>query len=484
MEFGNKTRSGLISGLVVCFLAANILGSDEWFDGSWDSSNYNLIEKPRTVGLRIELVDRETGLPVKGARVLLKGHWPEEDAGPAAYVPGATTQEREFEMRAVSAGDGVVVFALSWQKEYPWLFGRPNPQVDERGNVKYYDVHSSWKRAVDDIEKVHWIEIGHPNYIDPRIPLDFNHLTEFGQDKGSERQNPQLFKEFEEVWHREMRKPGVKFCAMNIGPGFSDFGNKHSTRPEFFDRIKAKDYGRVYLEPMNMMSPDENRPSVAGPYFVYQLRVELERRPGQMDVQLRRDTIDDAMSSRKRNDSSAEEERQRNRETERQPMERESESSRQREAEERAEREQARRLKLEREQHERDVKAAAVNRPGVATRDYNKEKREEVNRDMGMPMGIVGVVISYVDPSSPSYEAGLREGMIVTSVKWRHSKGMSNIAPSSAEYFDEIMKNRKSGESIELSIWRKSDGNNIKEGYAGSEQKGKWYRDTLRFTID
>ena len=454
-----------------------------WFSGGWDSSSYNLIEKPRTVGLRIELIDRETGLPVNGARVLLRGYWLEEQVGPAAYVPGATTQEREFEMSAVSGGDGVVVFALSWQKEYPWRFGRPEPKVDERGNVEYYNIHSSWERAVDDIEKVRWIETGHPNFIVARIPFDFNHLTEFGQDKTSEGQDPRLFRAFEEAWHIEMRKPGVKFCVLNIGHGFSDFGNKQSTRREFFDRIKAKDFGRVYFEPMNMMSPDEDRPSVAGPYFVYQLRVELQRRTGEVDINVRPPR--EEQETEKPRDQGAESRRVVSEPDTGGIVEAEKSAEKPAsEAQEGAEREQARRLELEREQHERDAKAAAVNRLDVATRDYNKEKREEVNRDMGMPMGIVGAVISYVDPSSPAYKAGLREGMIVTSVKWRHSKGISNITPSSAEYFDEIMKNRKSGESIELSIWRKSEGNNIKEGHAGSEQKGKWYRDTLRFTID
>jgi hypothetical protein len=439
--------SALVTVVLLLALPAPIPSQTQrWFSGVWDSSNYNLIEKPRTVGLRIELVDRETGLPVKGARVLLKGFWLEEDVGPAAYVPGATTQEREFEMRAVSADDGVVVFALSWQKEYPWLFGRPAPQVDERGNVKYYDVHSSWRRAMDDIEKVRWIEIGHPGYIDPRIPLDFNHLTEFGQDKSSERQNPQLFREFEEAWHREMRKPRVRFCVLNIGHGFSDFGNKQSTRPEFFGRIKAKDFGTVYREPMNMMSPDENRPSVAGPYFVYQLRVELERRSGQMDINIsppreereKEGSRDRGAGSRRvasEPQSGGVEER--GRRTESHPPE----------AEERKpmtvpDAEVVR--DSEREDNEQQYRAAAQQHPlGIAGKTLSLSQR----RGMGLYAGVKGVLVNYVLPSSPAYRAGLRAGMVIETVYQRTVSSTSDL--------DQRLEGKSPGEQILIGVWKK-----------------------------
>ncbi len=169
-------------------------------------------------------------------------------------------------------------------------------------------------------------------------------------------------------------------------------------------------------------------------------------------------------------------------ELERQQKQRELEIRRQREA---AELERKKKAEwIEREQHEEDVKTAKDNRSGIATRDYDKKKRDEVTEDMGMPMGIIGAVVSFVDPASAAYKAGLRNGMIVTSVKWRHSKGLSNVTPSSAKYFDEIMRNRKPGEKVELSVWHKSKGNNIKKGYSGSEQKGKWYQATLRFSIE
>jgi uncharacterized membrane protein YgcG len=44
-----------------------------WYAGVWDSTIYNLSEKPHTVGVRIEVLDAETGLPIPNARVTLEG---------------------------------------------------------------------------------------------------------------------------------------------------------------------------------------------------------------------------------------------------------------------------------------------------------------------------------------------------------------------------------------------------------------------------
>lgn len=132
--------------ILVCFIPQAAKATDTWHNGSWDSSIYNRSEKPRTIGLRIEIMDAETGIAVSGAKVQLKGGWLEERIGTASDEVGIPyePQEREFEMTALSAGDGVVVFALSWEKEYPWRLGRPKPKVDKRGNVTFYDVHTFW----------------------------------------------------------------------------------------------------------------------------------------------------------------------------------------------------------------------------------------------------------------------------------------------------------------------------------------------------
>jgi len=273
----------------ILFHKSPVQSAENWYTGKWDSSIYNRSEKPRTVGLRIEIIDAETGVAVSGAKVQLKGGWLEERIGTAGDEVAIPTQpqEREFEMSATSGHDGVVVFALSWEKEYPWRFGRPEPKVDKRGNVAFYDVHTSWKRAVDDIEKVREIEIRHSYSKFMRVPFALSHLTEFGQNKRSESQEPRLFKEFEDAWHREMQKPSVKFCVLDLGKEFGDFGNKRSARQEFFDKIRQKDFGTVYREPANWFSVGDHPQSECGPYFVYLLYFDLEPRSGVIDIRLR-----------------------------------------------------------------------------------------------------------------------------------------------------------------------------------------------------
>jgi len=197
-----------------------------------------------------------------------------------------------------------VVFALSWEKEYPWRFGRPEPKVDKRGNITFYDVHTSWKRAVDDIEKIREIEIRYPDYKYVRVPFDFSQLTGFGQNEHSESQEPRLFKEFEDAWHREMKRPGVRFCVLDLGKDFDDFGNKRNTRAEFFQKIREEDFGTVYREPTNWFSVGEHPQSECGPYFVYLLYFDLEPRSGVIDIRLRGDKEDTKEIKQKGNQGS------------------------------------------------------------------------------------------------------------------------------------------------------------------------------------
>jgi hypothetical protein len=163
-------------------LALALLGSltsaahaQGWYAGRWDSTIYNRSERPKTVGVRVEIVDAETGLSLPNVSVMLKGWYVEEQIGPFHWpvVEPKEPQQREFEMVARTGPDGVVVFALGWRKRYPWDLGRPEPKVNERGVVTYRDVHSSWTRPVDDVEKVRQIEIRHPQYAYTEIPFTF-----------------------------------------------------------------------------------------------------------------------------------------------------------------------------------------------------------------------------------------------------------------------------------------------------------------------
>jgi hypothetical protein len=263
--------------LLYAFYCIMILTGDpnvqSWYSGMWDSSIYSRSDKPKTVALRIKIVNSKTGMAVSGANVELSGIWLEEWIGEvgSSYVP----QEREFKMSATSGIEGVVVFALSWGKEYPWLFGRPETRIDKRGNVTFYDAHTSWVREIDEIEKVHQIDIRHYDFKSLKIEFDFSNLLEFGQDKKNESQEPQIFEEFENAWHEEIKKPDVKYCVLNLGTDFTEFGKKHCTRQEFFVKIRQQDFGTVYREPYNYFSYGEYPQSECGPYFIYLLQFAL-----------------------------------------------------------------------------------------------------------------------------------------------------------------------------------------------------------------
>lgn len=252
------------------------LSLENWYAGQWDSTIYNRSEKPRTVAVRIEVIDTETGMPVPGTRIALKGEYIEERIGTPGDQVGIPYEPhvREFEFKAITGKDGVVVFALSWQKEYPWRSGAPES----------CSIHDSWIRAIDDIEKVKLIEIRHSKYRFVRKPFNFYHLLEFGQDKKSVSQEPHLFEAFESAWHREMRQRNVKFCVLDLGTEFPDFQNKQSTRLDFFAKIRNKDFGTMYTKPANWFSVGQHPQSECGPYFIYLIEIDLERRSGQLDV--------------------------------------------------------------------------------------------------------------------------------------------------------------------------------------------------------
>ena len=207
---------------------------------------------------------------------------------------------------------------------------------------------------------------------------------------------------------------------------------------------------------------------------MYLIEVYSQRRSGQIDVNINNRQADQNSEERER--TLREQAIARQEEEARVRREQEERERERRRAEEEKRRKEEEKQRIQREYEEK----AAQNPVGVVVETLTRPKRQE----LGLLTGVQGVLVQYVEPSSPAHKAGVRDGMIISSVEWRHSKGTSNKTPTSAEYFDNIMKNRKPGENMELSVWRKSEGNKIREGYAGAEQAGKWYRATLRFTIE
>lgn len=270
----NKTI--LIVGFCSMLFAVNMMSKakttgDRGHAGIWDSTIYNRSERPRTVGIRLEVIDSGTGIPVEGAQVRLWGMYIKEWVGtPRDWVGSPPVpQEKEYEIKAKTDEDGIVVFALGWQKEYPWhsYFGDHAPRDYRKDGG--YSVKDAWVRAVDDVEKVQRIEIRHPKYNYKKIPFNFKHLLDFGQDNKSSGQAPRIFDAFEKAWIKEIKRKDVKFCVLDLGTKFPDFQKKKSKRPEFFKKIRNKDWGTVYQKPLNWFSVGEHPQSHCGPYFVY-----------------------------------------------------------------------------------------------------------------------------------------------------------------------------------------------------------------------
>ena len=272
----------LIALITVCSLAGPsvVNAANRWNAGAWDSSIDNLAEHPHTVGVRIKVVDAENRIPVKEVQVKLTGKYLEEKVGRSGDEVGIPRepQEREFELKAETGKDGVAVFALNWQKLYPWrsYFGK-HPPREAIGKGGSYRIKRSWVRAVDDVEKAQKIEIRHPRYQYAEKKLGFGRFLNVGQEKKSATQRPAIFDKFEKAWQGEIKRQNVKFCVLDLGKKFSDFENKKCTRIEFFEKIRAEDWGKLYRKPQNWFSRGDHPQSLCGPYFVYLIEIRMER---------------------------------------------------------------------------------------------------------------------------------------------------------------------------------------------------------------
>jgi len=292
--------AGLLGAITVPCASAG--DRPDWCAGTWDASIYNLMDHPRTIAVRIEVVDAETRLPVGGVDVRVTGTWTEERVGRSGDEVGIPRepQKREFRLMATTRKDGVAVFALGWQKEYPWrsYFGGHAPRDYKKGKSGSYTIKQAWTRAVDDVEKAQKIEIRHPRYRYAEMELGFTRFLNVGQDKKSAMQRPVVFDKFEEAWHAEVKRENVRFCVLDLGRKFPDYGNKKSNHREFFEKIRRKDYGKVYTKPLNWFSKGDYPQSLCGPYFVYLVEIRLERRSTTIEITPRGRTTDEPDAGR------------------------------------------------------------------------------------------------------------------------------------------------------------------------------------------
>ena len=157
--------NGRTKSLIVC-LAINAIAlcvfaqaEDSTFAGKWDSTINNLMDHPKTVALRIEVVDKETREPIPNANISFEGeYW----IGPrtSMHPEGERkAQEMEYKVTCQTDSDGIAIGAFGWEKEYPWSF------------------------ETDDVEKAQRIEIRHSRYKYVELRTPFYRFLDMGQKK-------------------------------------------------------------------------------------------------------------------------------------------------------------------------------------------------------------------------------------------------------------------------------------------------------------
>lgn len=259
--------NGRTKSLIVC-LAINAIAlcvfaqaEDSTFAGKWDSTINNLMDHPKTVALRIEVIDKQTREPIPNANISFEGeYWisPRTSMHPEGE---REAQEMEYKVTCQTDSDGIAVGAFGWQKEYPW------------------------RLETDDVEKAQRIEVRHSLYKYVELKTPFYSFLDVGQKKTKPyptnedtSQEPHIFERFEKTWSLECAKRDVKFFVLDLGTDYKGFDNKKSAKPEFFEKIRDKKWSVVFEKPRNMMKwgLGDGR-SWCGPYFVYLIEIRMER---------------------------------------------------------------------------------------------------------------------------------------------------------------------------------------------------------------
>jgi len=262
MESKNKMKA--VFFIIIAIVLNSLAMAENSYIGQWDSSIYNLLNHPKTVALRVEVLDSETRLPLRDAQVLFKGTYMTEERTSRHPDGEQKAQEQEFELATRTGKDGIAIAALGWQKEYPWRYG------------------------TDEIEKVQSIEVLRRGYHFVKQETPFKRFLDIGQNKGSDSQEPRFFKMFEETWAKECSRSNVKLCTPRFSKNFSDLDNKNSTHLEFFEKIRNKEWGIAHKGPINRTQWEDKNQRLCGPYLIYTIRIYMDRIIKDND-QIRRD---------------------------------------------------------------------------------------------------------------------------------------------------------------------------------------------------
>lgn len=247
--------------LLIITLVLNSLAMAEKDNiGQWDSNIYNLLDHPKTVCLRIEVLDSETRLPVQNARISFEGEFwvsPRTSRHPEGK---RVAQEIDYKITCRTDSKGISVATFNWQKEYPWSFG------------------------TDEVEKAKRIEITHPKYKYVEQKTPFHQFLEIGQKRSKPYPNNDdtyqeihILEKFESIWAKECARKNVKFCTPRFEKDFPDFDNKKSKHPALFEKIRKKEWGIVHEWPFNRMQWKDKDRRLCGPYLIYIIRIYMDR---------------------------------------------------------------------------------------------------------------------------------------------------------------------------------------------------------------
>ena len=232
-----------------------------WYTGSWNSTINNLIDHPKTVCLRIVVVDKETRLPVSNVQISFEGDY---------WIAPKTSRDKGGERNARKIGyktscrtdsKGMAVASFTWNKEYPWSFG------------------------TDEVEKAQKMTVKHPLYKYKEFPTPFSRFLKVGQKKtkpypihGDTFQESHVLKAFKKALETVYSQSYTEFVVLDLGTKYSSFDQNTSTRSEFFEKVYSKTWGEVFDGPRNLFKKGAGRGrSWCGPYLIYDIKFKLHR---------------------------------------------------------------------------------------------------------------------------------------------------------------------------------------------------------------
>jgi hypothetical protein len=261
-----------------------------------------------------------------------------------------------------------------------------------------------------------------------------------------------------------MRQDGVKFCILDLGSRFPEFQKTDSTRPEFFETIRRKNFGQVFSEPQNFFSFGDYPQSQCGPYFVYVLEVELERAMPQVEIRTQVPATGESgigtESSQHRTvhrPPAREDRAERSEEQETQPTP----TRRNRTYPPDRPTAPPHTVATQGNQEEqRPAEQSSVHQPIQPVQQQPPQRHEtdaiglgvtslstDQRRGAGLFPGVQGAWISYVAPGSPADRAGLQAGMVIESIDQR-------FVGNAADYSSRV-RGKKQGDQFDVGVWEK-----------------------------